>query len=331
MEFKILFNINNLLFTDNRPCQTPDFILSNDYSFREKFYTKDFITELGKAETRVRKESVFAYSIISNNAPMGRIDLLNELRREMFEKMQYLDGFLIWLWFSKDSCVYVDKVSGQIDEIENGVIGIHSNSNAWNSSGEKEDTCFSENEIRAAIKIADKYREVCTQNLVSIDDILQNERTNTPLIMGHSEGYNHNNNNAIQRSFIFLAGGRKIKYLPYRIAMYMPIFECLFAIEASEVTQKISERVAFYLSDDKEERKREYETMKIGYDYRSRFLHGDTFKKKHINIENSKPISIKIDDFARRSLTKIILEDASKFLETNSEKRNDFLNDIIFR
>ena len=331
MEFKLLFHINHLLLNGFSLCETPDFSICNDHSFRQSFYTEDFLCIVGKTETLNPKENAFAYYTFYNNEDLVRKDALNELSSKMMEKMQYLDGFLNFLWFIKDNCVSVDRVIGQIPSLKEGVVKLSSNSHAWNSLGIMEDTLFSEEEMKKAVEIGSKYSSICTQEIRRIDEHLKNEIHNKALQMGHSEDFNHNTYNSLQRAFVFLGGARKINYLPYRIAMYMPIFECLFSTDAQEATQKISERVAFYLTNDKFERMEIFKAVHDGYDCRSRFLHGDVFKPRYLKTENTKPLSIQIDNIARRVLTKVIMEDSDKFLDVSKNLRREYIEGIIFQ
>ena len=108
----------------------------------------------------------------------------------------------------------------------------------------------------------------------------------------------------------------------------MPIFECLFATEASEVTHKVAERVAFYIGN--EGKKDIFKVMKAAYNVRSRYLHGEELLNSQKGREYQTRLSSEIDDIARYLLTRIIMEDSSNFL-LKKPLFEDFLSDIIFQ
>lgn len=121
---------------------------------------------------------------------------------------------------------------------------------------------------------------------------------------------NPNNTNRIDRAIIFMGEARQSELLYKKISMYIVVLECLFTTENEEVTHKVSERTAYYIATDPENRRAVYSTLKQAYDIRSKYVHG---KKISLNNEKLADLSVKIDDIVRQVLGKIINKDYDIF------------------
>ena len=90
-----------------------------------------------------------------------------------------------------------------------------------------------------------------------------------------------------------------------------------------QVTHKVSERVAFFLSDIATERVAICQKIKTAYNHRSKFFHGDRLK----NI--SSEIFFDIDDIVRKTMVKALTEKSDIFMGTR-EQLNQYFLDLVF-
>jgi len=118
-----------------------------------------------------------------------------------------------------------------------------------------------------------------------------------------------------------------------KIAMYIPIFESLFSSENTEISHKVAERCSYYLGGSREDKIKNYDTVKKAYDIRSKLLHGDKLtehnkpERNHNRFETQIEISIEIDNLTRILLTKVIMEDSEKFL---AKDMSAFYKELLF-
>jgi len=116
-----------------------------------------------------------------------------------------------------------------------------------------------------------------------------------------------------------------------KIAFTIPVLECLFSTDANEVTQKVSERAAFYFGKDNTERQGIFDIIKDVYNLRSKYFHGQELKSKHESIDNQKLLSLSMDCLLRRIFTKVIMEDSALFNEFDQNKFDKDMSSIIFK
>ncbi|MDA2309888.1 hypothetical protein [Bacillus cereus group sp. MYBK35-2] len=108
---------------------------------------------------------------------------------------------------------------------------------------------------------------------------------------------------SFQRALYFLDNARRTDFLPAKIANYISILECLFAVSGNN-THKVAERTAAFSGKNNEERIAIFENVVKIYNTRSLYLHGSEIKN---DTQNSLPNASKIiDDIVRKVLIKII-------------------------
>lgn len=118
------------------------------------------------------------------------------------------------------------------------------------------------------------------------------------------------------------ASNWEIRYLWLWIAL-----EALFGAPA-ELTFRISLRISFFLLSKQEERKKLFDIIKKSYSYRSALVHG--MKLNKIPHRESKDILYNLEDVVRRSLMKIFKDDNLMQIFSDNERREKFLDDLIF-
>lgn len=124
----------------------------------------------------------------------------------------------------------------------------------------------------------------------------------------------------------FIEASRSESNLGIRISLYMTCLEILFTTDASELTQKLSQRVACFLSDSKAERISTFRTIKRAYLIRSTVVHGDCLKPR-LEAELSN-ICVEIDDILRRLFNLIMSDPQHKaiFGKNDQDLEDYFLN-----
>lgn len=337
MDAQILFNITNLNFEGSGTAAGNFFYLSNIDKGREIFYTDIFRKELGEIETRYTPNSVYGFCnlILEEIRSKSKEDTIEEFKPILFEREQALIGFLSLIWLVKDNSVGLLNTIGYISGV--GITKVYSAINPWNCRGQKENTVLTQDEIEQVASYTMKYQKIVNDSYTSINDTVaeyQKDKEGNAyrtVVSRLSADFNYNNQNTIQRAMKFLASARECRYLVYKISYYMPIFECLFITDATEITTKMAYRAAFYIGRDLEECKDIFKTVTSGYNIRSRFLHGQKFSAdSEIKDEKLIPLSIKLDNILRRIFVKIIEEDHEKFISYTKEDRDTFLNGLVF-
>jgi len=89
-------------------------------------------------------------------------------------------------------------------------------------------------------------------------------------------------NSRIVRCFEFLHCARTSYSIPLRVAHYCSAFEALFASTTTELTHRLSERIAHFVGKTAEDRHKIYGLAKRAYNLRSQVVHGSSLSKDAI-------------------------------------------------
>ena len=212
------------------------------------------------------------------------------------------------LWFIKDNCVKFSDIFivllGMIDN-QNGYIHNTNKETIVNADGKEDIVSFSKEELEASIIITEKLIELLKKRdsdfglRKEYQELENREFIEVTASIPHPDDYN--DYNIIESALNFLRTARGISHPPHRLASYIPIFETLFGCcSSTEITYKISLRVACYIGVDNKDR----------------------------NIEEQRKISREMDKLLRRVFVKIIMEDAAIFLG-NSKALESHFSDLI--
>lgn len=112
-----------------------------------------------------------------------------------------------------------------------------------------------------------------------------------------------------------------------RYPLFWMALESLFGPEqaAGEIVYKLSQRIAFFLSEDRSKAREIYKTAKNGYGYRSAIVHGRWKEKKE-----SQTLLAEVETIVRESLLRLLLND--DLLKVFASKNRDaYLDDLLFR
>lgn len=334
MNAELLIRMSHFYLVGNHNCPVPYGLLSDDhYSKRLVFYQEKFVKFLGEGTTNDKLQK-FCFGRDTVNFETEKIlidgNYLNRvLHAHCKLKLLQFRQYVSFLWYVKDNSISACDVFGVIPEAYPeyfSAINIINYTTQCTSVGEFTDSYFTVEEIEEASMIFNSYLKLCPDAKIP-NNVRPVEIPKTMITIenGYSDA------NRLGRANILLNEARAQTYLPFKIALYIPIFECLFVGNSGgELQQKVSERVAFYLETDPDKREDTFKTMKDGYNIRSKFFHGDTIPDKFTN-EVQKEISRKIDHYARRTLKNIILNDSDNFLNTNNNVFEKYVSSLIFK
>ena len=97
--------------------------------------------------------------------------------------------------------------------------------------------------------------------------------------------------------------------------------------DAREISYRMAYRVAWFLSEDKIEAKRDFDQVRKGYNWRSKIAHGRSLKK--LPIDESAEVLHVAESLLQRSLRRILLDES--LLKTfDSSTRESFLDALSF-
>jgi hypothetical protein len=110
-----------------------------------------------------------------------------------------------------------------------------------------------------------------------------------------------------------------------RYLLLWTALEALFGAPI-EIKFRISQRIAFFITGDKNEARAVFGAIKKSYDFRSKVAHGAWKKNK-----DSTDLTANTEQHLRRSLVRMLLDDnlMTNFLGKD-ETRNDYLEELIF-
>lgn len=129
--------------------------------------------------------------------------------------------------------------------------------------------------------------------------------------------------NRLSRLLYFLSAARSANDLGVKVSLYMTCFEIMFSTETTELSHRLSERVAFFLYREPPDRLAAYRRVKRGYNVRSKVIHGsvlsDSLQKELADVSGE------IDELLRQ-LVQTIASDAAarRVFEMDDGKLEDY-------
>jgi hypothetical protein len=114
-----------------------------------------------------------------------------------------------------------------------------------------------------------------------------------------------------------------------RYVLLWVVLEALFGPEdGREITFRLAQRLAFFLSNDAHEQRNIFETTKDAYGWRSKVVHGAKLKK--LSSEKSGELTHAVEESIRKSIH-ILLMDAQLLQTFEGKQREDYLDSLPFR
>ena len=342
MKAKIYFDIAYMRFLPNAIVTITDsktektvLYLSNIEDVRKKYCYGKLIYEYGNSIGRYVNGSVFGYADIDlsgSGAIISNEEFQNKYLQAFNHKSNYLQAILIFLWFIKDNSIGVYGTYGEIPDLKM-VNGKSRSITNYNCKGLLEDSFFSEDELKQTSDLVTKYSSICglSNKIIDETNILWEYDDQGHKVKGilpkTPDGFSYQDQTPIDRAIHFLMTARAQNYLIYRIAFYMPILECLFSTQNTDITFRIAARATAYIGKDGKEKEEIFEKINAGYNVRSKFIHGQAIPEK--DMPGLTRLSELIDGYIRRVLTKAISVDSAVFTIYSATNRDDYLNALV--
>jgi hypothetical protein len=292
-----------------------DLFLTNDPETKKAIVPEDVALGIGGLEASAFvKAPTIAY---------GRFPVSGEPDNEWLEKqnlrfMFQLKMFQTTFWLFRDNAVSFDLAFVTLPGSRGtGAVSI----NRWDG------TCYAASGKREVIEISrDDLRQV-----------REGHRTmstlfGTPDSYGASEPLRPDVPRP-SRALFFVQGARSTPVLSVKVALYCSALESLLVTDGSELTHKLSERLAYLLGgEDPATRRGVFERMKSAYGIRSRAIHGSSVKKSKLTTDLHEA-ALACDEFTRRALQQIFGNErlANVYLgaQASDEAIEGFFADIV--
>lgn len=212
----------------------------------------------------------------------------------LFVQLAKLHEFLTILWMVKDNAC----------SVENGFVfwGEHRATTRYYGTiltfadGRARAECFDREELRVA-------RTLFRKRYGSIE-------FNPDQLAPESKEVTSPTHSPLARAFFFIRAGRASVHQSVKIANYCSALEALMlGSGSSELTFRLSQRVAWLLGESVEERLKLFDQMKTAYDIRSKAVHGSTLSQQKVETNLSDTV-VQTDEILRRVLFRMIPDDA---------------------
>ena len=225
----------------------------------------------------------------------------------------WIDDFLKNSWLHKDNCITCD-IGYLID------------------FSKKEVTEASSLRLQYMLTMADG--DICDvtlskKDLTEISDI--HDKLETYLFKkdsGSTKFMLEKNFSRIGRALLFVKQAREARNLAYKITNYCAALETLFTTESAELSHKLAERTAYFISSAPE-RLTIYKVLKKAYSIRSKLTHGSSLEQK--SILEIPDISIATDKIIRRVFEKVIFDDKIlELFDSRNSKIDEYFENLVF-
>lgn len=131
------------------------------------------------------------------------------------------------------------------------------------------------------------------------------------------------------RALQFIHAARSASNIAFKLAHYCSALETLFTTESTELAHKLSERVAFFLSQSGNSLHTIFTTVKAAYNIRSKLVHGDTLKPSQ--VEQLPALSVICDEYLRTTLNLIFdSEDLKAVFDADNKSLENYFSQLIF-
>lgn len=308
-------SVNHLILSESTEVDIevlPGLRLTNDKEIINSIVKDEFLECIGILEFNQLKKShsLLYYKFEEDDLKFFEVD------NNMFLlqlQLKWIDDFLKNSWLLFDNCIVIDTayimtMDGDKLTAADSLRHTHIHS-----------TC--ENELVDLILNKDDLKKLIEYHNTIESYLYEKSSSSNSFMM-------EKNYSRIGRSLIFVKQAREAKNIAYKIANYCSAFETIFSTDNSELTYKLSERVAFFLKDDLTISET-FKSMKSAYAIRSKLTHGDVLSNKQ--IENIFDISKETDTILRRSLNKILQDDnLLNIFDSKSENVEKYFEKLIF-
>ena len=131
----------------------------------------------------------------------------------------------------------------------------------------------------------------------------------------------------IGRALLFVKQGRESRNIAYKLSHYCSALETIFTTDNMEISHKLAERTAFFLSD-RLSKPNVFSIIKKAYTVRSKLTHGASLDSKQINTIFD--ISSETDSILRESFIKILNDKVLiDLFDSNNQKIDKYFLELI--
>lgn len=306
------YQLGNTLFKNGK-----DEILAVVTNEAHQLLTKGYVEAIGEILTENISNN---YVSILNS---GTDNLTPDERAEQLFHFHFRNEmFCLALWFVKDHSIGLPFATAHTLDGDKNKVGIkYSGISSTKANGEIEETTFTLENLKDASEWFDIIYENHLRkpnNVSEKSSVKANKDTNESLNF-YEEG------SSLSRAFLYLAMARRETFLPSKIALYITILENLFAVKGDN-THSVGERVTIFVSENDEDNMEIYNKIKKAYNLRSNYVHGTHVKHNNKDqIKNIQDLSIRLDEYVRKSIKKIVYDYPSlNYTSKKTDKNFDF-------
>lgn len=324
MHFSLIIPIHSISLEPNTVFKIDNhIILSNNHQIPidAGLLNEDFIREVG-----------FYFNWMIGSYPF--LFIQHDIDEEIGSVAAYYNGiaYLIsnCLWFIKDNSItnvncFIQNIN-KPDKVAVNQRGMLIS----DAKGNYQQQNFNNNELLKLRYFVNQYFKIQPSSEIGLKNS-QRSGQNGEFIRGIENFIPHNKMNRIFRSFHFITNARINSFLPMKISSYVAAMECLFANKGggSEISHQVSERIALFLGNSIIEKKQLYDAIKLAYNIRSRYLHGDVLSNKESSFDYLTDVSTQCDNIARDVFSKVF-QNVELFLSDDNVLKAYF-KDLIFK
>lgn len=274
-----------------------------------------YSSEIGNIEEDFLLHSSAALIYKKQSYDFQKADIGASINGHLITSLAACQNFLTKLWLVKDNAIISD-IGWMAAQIDGETIV---NSNSWSSIYSKADgsasyTTFSRSDLIDAIRFP------------FISESLNAGSPVPTLIAGSSDTRITklgSETERVERFMYFVDAARSTRDLPIKIANYCSGLEALVSSSHNELTHQVAERVASLLKPRGSERIELYRSVKTAYAFRSKAVHGASFKEKeHEKLVSS---SRAIDEVCRELLLRYLSDESLREpFNSDTEAFSDF-------
>ena len=288
----------------------------------EYFITKDatkigelisaFGNGLGSVETSFLLHRAAAVIYRVGSVQLDATDSIGEvLDRQLVQDMLRVKGLESAMWLIKDNACHFDRAWLAF----NGHGQTTVNNNFWASRKSCADGTFRTVDFASdELRVARGWDRPVGEHIAGAD-------VPTMLAKGSLR---------FQRFEYFIGAGRDSIDVAMKIAQYCSGLEALVSTAQQELSHQVSERVAVLLAGSVRQRLQIYRTVKQAYGYRSKAVHGASFKPADVN--QLRDCATEVDQICR-DLSLLYFGPDARFrdaIESSDQRATDFFMEALF-
>ncbi len=288
----------------------PGVNITNDASIKRRYLTPEFAAIAGAIETTyLEKAPNFVFGELNASLIKGRPP-----EATLFAILLWINDLFKNAWLLKDHAMECDAAYLRIDDED--ISGWYSNFLGGRPS-------FSNCDVWDEIEMSIAELKAWGAKNDEVENYLHESNVASSGFMMAKE-YSR-----LGRAMHFVSSARTAPNIAFKIASYCSALETLFTTDETELAHKLSERVAFFLSERGYSRRTVFATVKAAYGIRSKLVHGSTLKAKQ--LDGLQSLSSKCDDYLRSILNAIFGSSALReTFDSDNQAIEDYFSKLIF-